>query len=190
MFNNSMRRLLRGVFRFDEWHIAPYNARPYAKLVVDELNTLPLRSSVVEIGCGLGDILRRLRFSQKRGLDQDSHVLNAAAFLTRISNPGGGKTVFKTATFPDQHLVGNFDAIVLVNWIHHLAPEVLKASLERLVAVNLNFGGVLVFDVVANESYRYNHDWKYLTGELDCRTRLVGPLEYGRYIVFVEKGEF
>ncbi len=189
MLSKGVRRLLRAVFGFNEWHIATYAGRPYAKSVVDELNALQQRDRVVEIGCGLGDILRRLRFEHKLGLDQDTRVLNAASFLARISNPGSGNTLFQRAAFPDQQLVGKFDAIVLVNWIHHLAPEELREGLNRLFKDNLNSRGVLVFDVVANESYRFNHDWQYLTSELDCRTRLIGPFEYGRNIVFVQKGD-
>lgn len=189
MLSVAVRKLLRRMFGFDEWHISPYSGRAYAGFVVDQLNALPLRNSVLEIGCGLGDILRRLRFNQKRGLDQDPCVLNAASFITQFSNPGGGQVIFEPAIFPNGPLVGNFDAIVLVNWIHHLAPAVLKDGLKQLFSANLNPHGVLIFDVVANESYRFNHDWRYLTSELDCQTRLFGPFEYGRYLVFVEKSE-
>src|SRR5882724_2411371 len=57
LFERAWLRTIRRVFRFDEWHAnAPYACRPYKKSVVDLANSLR-PNTVVEVGCGLGEIL-------------------------------------------------------------------------------------------------------------------------------------
>src|SRR4051812_17445146 len=69
------------MFELDPWHAnAPYSCRPYKKSVVDLVNSLkPER--VVEIGCGLGEILVRIQARHRFGLDTDADVIRAARFL-------------------------------------------------------------------------------------------------------------
>ena len=57
------RNLLQRLYGFDRWHVG-HGGERYAADIVSRLNGRPEadRESVVEIGCGLGDILRRLRF--------------------------------------------------------------------------------------------------------------------------------
>lgn len=189
-YGHAARILLQKLFRFDKWHTATYESRPYAKTVVEILNSLHQRGNVVEIGCGLGDILRRLAFKNKLGLDQDKRILRAAKMLGIFDNIGNGKITFQQYMFPSEELPGMFDAVVMVNWIHHLSPEILKRAVDNIFLKNLKTHGILVLDVVANKSYQFNHDWKFLTEKLNCAIRLVGPFEYGRQLVFIEKREY
>src|SRR5882672_11472339 len=84
-------RLLRYVlylyFRFSRWHIISLRERPYARAIIDYLNSRPpeQRGKALEIGCGLGDIIRRVDFENRVGLDADNSVLRAARFLSSFS---------------------------------------------------------------------------------------------------------
>lgn len=181
------RRALQRVFRFDPWHVSPYAARAYAHWVVAELNAGVQRGRVVEIGCGLADILRRLNFAEKLGLDSDCAVLKGATFLCLLSPANWGKTRFRTASFPTVGLQGRYDAIILVNWIHNIAPDILKAAIDNLFAEHLPTGGRMVLDVLENATYRYNHDIGDLCAELDCEIQLSPVFEFGRRIAMVKK---
>lgn len=47
------------------------------------------RGAAIDVGCGLGDILLRIQYAKKTGLDSDQKVLNAAALISKLFNFGG-----------------------------------------------------------------------------------------------------
>jgi SAM-dependent methyltransferase len=149
------RHLLRGIVGFDIWHVNRLGDRPYALQVLAYLNGLPeaRRGRVVEIGCGLGDILRRLHFRERLGLDADSAVLRAARVLAGVSRH---RPRFARFTFPGP-LNGRYDAIVMVNWPHLVSEEGLRSHLAAYVHDHLSPAGVLVIDTVQDPAYTYHH---------------------------------
>ncbi len=151
------RYLLYRCFKFDPWHLG-HGGDDYARRIVAFLNARPAaqREAVVEIGCGLGDILRRLKFATRLGLDRDPRVLRAARILARLR--GQRRLVFALFDFPHSHLADSYDAILMVNWIHQVPAEPLAAALRSYFAAHLRPGGVLVVDTVQDPAYTYNHD--------------------------------
>jgi SAM-dependent methyltransferase len=150
------RHLLRRLFGFDVWHVNRLGDRPYALSVVAYLNGLPdtQRGRVVEIGCGLGDILRRLRFRERLGLDADRAVVRAARLLACLSLHGRAR--FAEFTFPHP-LDGRHDAIIMVNWPHLVDEEQLRPQLAAYVREHLTPAGVLIIDTVQDRAYTFNH---------------------------------
>jgi 2-polyprenyl-3-methyl-5-hydroxy-6-metoxy-1,4-benzoquinol methylase len=157
----TIRRLgrdaLQRAYGFDRWHVG-HGGEQYAADIVRTLNAWPEadRQAAVEIGCGLGDIIRRLHFQQRLGLDRDPRVLRAARLLSAFQ--GGGRTRFEVFEFPSARLSGVYDAIVMVNWIHAIDPERLRQSLWLYCAQHLRPGGAVVLDTVEDRAYGYNHD--------------------------------
>src|SRR5262249_13850851 len=131
---------------------------PYGADIVRYLNARPQveRHAVVEIGCGLGDILRRLKFGDRLGLDRDAQALAAARFLSRF-HPGAPPR-FAAFEFPADHLAVTYDAVIPVNWIHEIAPESLRQAVDAIYARHLREGGRIVLDTVEDPAYMYNHD--------------------------------
>lgn len=156
------RRLLQRIYGFDSWHVG-HAGEAYADGIVSHLNRWPTdeRGSVVEIGCGLGDILRRLRFQSRLGLDRDPGALKAARFLSRFSP--GDPPRFEQFEFPRETLAGRYHAIVMVNWIHQIDPETLQRAIAAGFRDHLLPGGAIVVDTVADPAYTYNHDIQRLT---------------------------
>ena len=63
---------LQRLFHFDKWHTMPIEHRPYALELCRYINELIEKErleNVVEIGCGLGEILARIKAGQKTGFD-------------------------------------------------------------------------------------------------------------------------
>lgn len=172
------RYVLYRLLRFDPWHLG-HGGDPYARAIVRFLNGRPphLRDRVVEIGCGLGEILRRLRFRARLGLDRDPRVLRAARILVRLR--GHRRIAFAAFEFPHSPLAGRYDAIVLVNWIHQVPPEPLAAALRTYFAAHLNPGGVIIVDTVRDPAYTYNHDVTELAPP-GAMVEHVGRFERGR----------
>jgi SAM-dependent methyltransferase len=151
------RRVLRRIYGFDRWHVG-HAGEPYAADIVRFLNERPEaeRQAVVEIGCGLGDIIRRLHFRTSVGLDRDSRVLAAARLLSIFQRRAG--LTFDVFEFPVAQLSGEYDAIIMVNWIHDIEPSILRQAVHGYVAAHLRHGGCLVLDTVQDPAYTYNHE--------------------------------
>ncbi len=169
-----IRRILSFIFHFDEWHTIPLSAKKYAKDIIRYLNNLQEddREAIVEVGCGLGDLVRYLKFKERTGLDMDINVLRAVKFLSKISF--NGKVNFQIFTFPESELNGKYDAIVLVNWIHNIPPETLKAKIDTYFTNSLTKNGRIIIDTVKDKEYKYNHDINFLTRGLRCNVIKIG----------------
>lgn len=161
----TVRRLERGllqrVYGFDRWHVG-HAGEQYAADIVEYLNAWPdaNREAVVEIGCGLGDILRHLRFHTRVGLDRDAGAIAAARFLARFQ--AGEPPRFEVFEFPRGQLTGVYNAMIMVNWIHQVDPDVLRRAAHAYAAQHLRPGGALVLDTVDDSAYEHSHDIRSL----------------------------
>jgi hypothetical protein len=151
------RAVLQRIYGFDSWHVG-HAGEPYVRDIADALNRWPetSRDAAVEIGCGLGDIVRRLRFRRRVGLDRDRGALAAARFLARFST--GSPPEFEPFEFPGTPLRGVYNAIIMVNWIHQVDPDTLGSALRDYAAHHLQPGGAVVLDTVDDKAYDHNHD--------------------------------
>jgi len=177
---------LRWFYKYNVWHNSLYAHRLYAQAIVTYLNNRSVRNTALEIGCGTGDILRRIDFGEKMGLDSEQEVLNALNFLKFIKNRGGKITTQKF-NFLSDSIKGRFDVIILCNWIHEIEPPILKEKLTLLFEQHLNQGGELIIDTLENPSYAFNHDISTLTNRLNCTKKLLGKFEYGRKVYSIFK---
>jgi len=157
-----LRLVLRQFFHFDQWHIFTLAERKYAQDIIRFCNNKLARQSFVEIGCGLGDIIRNVRYENKVGYDIDQQALKAASFLDKFSTKG--RTAFSLFEFPESYLPGKHDVIVMVNWIHHIPPPILGSKIQEYLSQSLNEKGILIIDTVQDKEYKFNHDIKFLAG--------------------------
>jgi SAM-dependent methyltransferase len=163
--------------------------KKYAWDIVHHLNRRPAvgRTSVFEIGCGLGDIIRRLRFSRRIGYDMDRPALQAARFLSRFRP--NGKIDFDWFEFPQTPLAGQADSVIMVNWIHHVPPSVLRMKIENYFDQNLLPGGEIIIDTVQDKAYKHNHDIAFLTAGIPATISRIGQYERQREIWSIKKAK-
>jgi len=178
----AYNKLLAAAFGLDPWHAGLALDRLYPADIIAYLNKRgeTARESAIEIGCGLGDILVRLNYKTKIGYDSDGAVLKAAKFKNMLSFQN--KTQFVQLDFPGSFPNGKHDAIILVNWIHHLAPETLKSSVRVLYEKHLNPAGEIILDTVADPEYSHNHSMNEVVSGLNCRVLKIGDYPRGREI--------
>lgn len=172
---------VRRVFKFDPWHVsATYACRPYKRRVVEIVNSLR-PGLVAEVGCGLGDILTRIRASERIGVDLDAAVIRAARFLhPRAAHWIHGDASALATAVPAGRRV---DCLIMVNWIHNLSPAVLHDCLLPL----LNRVDHLVVDAIdadASGSYRYRHDFAFLAAHCVRVSALRVPGEPRTFLTF------
>ena len=177
--------ILQKYFHFDKWHIVSLRQRRYAREIIAYSNRRVNRKSFLEIGCGLGDIIRSVKYENRMGYDLDQKVLNAAAFLDKISlGPAIHFGVFK---FPESEITGKYDVILMVNWIHHIEPSVLKLKIQEYFVNVLNGGGTIILDTVDHAEYRYRHDIFFLTKDIKANVSKLGDYERQRSIWLITK---
>ena len=187
ILNRAFRYLLHLCFGFDKWHLSTLYERKYARDIIRHLNARPRteRNEVIEIGCGLGDIVRNLNYAHRTGCDMDRNALKAARFLSRITFRNN--IDFEWFEFPESSLNGKADGIIMVNWIHHIPPPVLKAKIEDYFLHHLLPGGEIIIDTVQHKEYKFNHDIGYLTKDCPATVSRVGDYERQRTIWSVKK---
>ena len=188
-FNLIIRKLFRviliAVFRIDWWHASLLYHRAYARDVISNLNKRSDRTSILELGCGLGEIIGNANYKKKYFFDISIRVLRAAKFLQIISFQRSSN-VYKVFDLlkdtVDRQL--KFDGIVLVNFTHGYDKKDLYPCLERLVSFNLNRGGVLIFDVIVNNPvYRHNHSINDLIDVDKFSIEVLDGYRFGRKLV-------
>jgi hypothetical protein len=183
LFSKLKRHALRMFYSFDRWHVSPIEERPYAKDIIAFCNLFSQKESFVEIGCGLGDIIRNVNFQKRIGFDIDEKVLKAARFLAR--NEKG--IFFHKFSFPESPLTEQMNVLVIVNWIHHIEPSLLKRKMHAYFNQNLTNEGILIMDTVQDKAYKFNHDINFLSEGLNCELELLGSYERSRKVWIVKR---
>lgn len=187
-FKKLHRIILMLFFRFDYWHTSPLDNRKYAIDIISALNHRKSRGSLIEIGCGLGDILIKSNYDRKYFYDISKEVLKAAAFMQKFSKTPSINS-FKTFDLLTDSLNKDlkFDAIVLVNWIHCLENQLLKSRFSAIIKDNLNEKGIIIFDIIENNSnYKFNHTVDDLIDLQKFNITTLDGYPFGRKLIFAE----
>ena len=144
-------------------------------------------SSIVEIGVGLGDIIRNINSNNKLFLDIDKNVLNANKFLSYFNNIGCQNSNFNEFDIYKNNLSGKFDLIIMVNWIHNIELNILQNKFNTFINNNLNDEGYLIFDIVENKKYKHNHTIDDLLKGINNIDILIPDkqYEYNRKLIYV-----
>jgi hypothetical protein len=172
-------RFLRLLFRFEAWHAsAPYSCRAYKRAVVELANALH-PAVAVEVGCGLGDIISRVKAAVRIGIDRDAPVIRAARVLHWRGRwiQGDGRCV---SQLPHSRI----DCLIMVNWIHSLSADDLAALLLPLLPMT-RYLILDAIDVDGPVSYRYKHDFGFLAA-LTRRVRTARVTDEPRTFLVLE----
>jgi SAM-dependent methyltransferase len=154
MLKRCYFRALSYRFGFHPWHAAsPFECRIYKAEVVESANRLRPRV-VLEIGCGLGEILCRIGAARRYGFDAELGVVEAARFLH------GRTCKFDVANIRDGAAIAkaideDVDLLVTVNWPHALEWAEYAASVRNLIgALSIRY---LILDTIDPRHAGYHH---------------------------------
>lgn len=172
-FFSAPRYALDKYYGCGPFHITPTRYKQYCLDIISHLNSKLNRGSLLDIGCGFGDVLLNAKFKRRVGLDHKQSVLDALRLLARIT--GRSRTLeTRLYKFGDGPIAGTFDYIVICNWIHNIAPDELRNAFEKMFRDNLNPGGELIFDTVSGEHYPHCHDERFLSANILTEPYLIG----------------
>ncbi|MCM1124307.1 MAG: hypothetical protein NC416_17135 [Eubacterium sp.] len=164
--NAFFRKLLVKLFRLDGWHCSDHYDKEYAQYTVKMINNLIERDGkpkgqIVEIGCGLGDIIGYIRAgrNKKTGLDLEQKVVYAASVL----HPN---TQFRKGSFA---AVRNQEiyCLIMVNLLHFIDPDYTKNEIKKILENNkVEYVVIDELRGTENSSYRYEcHGEEMLGGQ-------------------------
>lgn len=152
----SIKYLLYLLFKFDRWHLSEPTSRSYLSLCTSLANSLENKQAVLDIGCGLGEILDTISYKKKLGIDIDSNVISAAKLRSYLSLH---RPQFIEKDVFSSNLEGSFDCILLLNWIHNIPPQQIIGLVKKLIHNNLAIGGCIITEGVFADGYKYHHHW-------------------------------
>jgi SAM-dependent methyltransferase len=129
------------------------------KVVADEIENFCFKGiGVVDIGCGLGDLVTLLpKTISYLGIDIDQKVVNAARtrFYFRRN------VTFKCENLLEQQLSSPFEIVFMLNWLHHVSTNTLKSLTKNLAHSitknNPNESYYLCFDSIEMDGYPHSH---------------------------------
>lgn len=175
-------------FGFSSWHMEPVCSKPYVNDVIEYVkNDGKQGDSIVECGCGLGDIIADSAFEgfKRKGLDCKKEVINADKEIFR-KEIQDGKLSFEIGSF--ETIKGEkVDYYIAVNFLHNIAPEQVKSMFYDVLSSN-EIGNVIT-DSVNSSEYPYCHDFDFLCdygyskkclGEYEVKNGIRKIIVYGK----------
>lgn len=150
---------LQKKYDFDTWHISPYELREYAQVVVKYINEqAPIENEIVDIGCGLGEVIRNVNAPKKFGFDLSPAAIEVANLLDKknsvtysvgtFNEVGSGRTIDYLVTLgfmqgsKEDKWVDDYTNITTNNDIKNVIVDVLPFSEEQKTN-NLDFTKIL-----------------------------------------------
>lgn len=164
-------------YHFESWHLSPYEWKEYAQACANYINAHDCKT-IVDIGCGLGGILRHVRAERKIGIDLHEEVILAARELS------DGTITYKTGSF-DALTEKPIDYLVTLNFMHGGTEATWTKPYHT--AAEQNDVRHFIVDTVPAEGGSHLLDWRKILPEDYQRVERLGPFLSGRYVEVWEK---
>ena len=133
----------------EPWHMISKDEKPYCEEIVRYILEKQMYGAIVELGCGLCDIIgdRRLKKYERIGMDIDDKVIAEA----RLHH---SDIKLKNGSFDDIGTGKTIRFLIMVNFLHTIPMEVLREKLERIFSRNtVDF--FIADEVTGNYKYTY-----------------------------------
>ncbi len=139
-------RQIQEEFNIDRWHAIPYQHKEYAIKIVKYLRkTVKDSEEIIEIGCGTGDIIRRLKGKKLYGYDVNEKVIACAKMLDKKH-----KVSFAVGSFDNIGERRIIDYCITIGFMHG-ADESFWKPFYRKISKDNNIKHFIV-DVIKEEN--------------------------------------
>lgn len=127
-------KLLCMFFGIPSWHARRTYLTATYKILAIELTTMIHATSYCDLGCGLGEIIRRIKpGSKKAGVDNCINVLRAARLLNVFDS--GNKIDYINCDFLDSpESIPEASVYIIVNVAHDSEPSKVEKLLRYIVS--------------------------------------------------------
>ncbi|GII68427.1 hypothetical protein Sme01_09030 [Sphaerisporangium melleum] len=123
------------VYRGERWHLRGFHTTNYKKMAVAFAEDVPGGLDVVvEVGCGLGEIVSRVHAKHRFGYDIDPRAISWARFLQRFGRSG---VDFRVGSFDtlEQTDLQDIDLLITMGWFHYMSDEWIETRLRALLRI-------------------------------------------------------
>ena len=164
-------------YKFDSCHLSPYQWREYLQKTAGYINAHNA-GTVVDIGCGLGGLLRHIKAPVRIGIDVHEEVINAAKELEN------GTIVYRVGSFREIE-EPSVDYLITLGFMHGGTEETwIKPYQEAAEKHNVQH---FVVDTVPEEGTSHFLDWEKILPSNYKRIEHMGPFLGGRCVEIWEK---
>lgn len=179
MLKREKYKRLRKEYRFDSWHVSPYEFRKYVQATAEYINANHAQV-VVDVGCGLGEMLHHINTKVKIGFDMHEEPIRAAKMLSKDNS------TYCVGSFDEINLQEPIDYLVALNFMHGSTEQTWISSFHNLTERNdiRNF----IVDTIP-EGYYNAHSLNYsviLPNTYKLVDR-IGPFLGGRFLEVYKK---
>ena len=154
IFSRIVLRVLSFGLKVPNWHLnATFESRDYKRKVI-KISNMYKTNFVIEIGCGIGEILGRLNASQKYGFDINKDTLILCKRLNKNI-----KTIHNDIMSNNQKILEIINSsekdetilIIMVNWLHEYSEIKVKKMLESILSIKRNI--IVIADIYQRVEY-------------------------------------
>ena len=188
---NLKYKILQKMFGFHKWHTIPAEQRPYSMEVIKWCNRLlkkeskeNINKSIIEIGCGLGDIVAKIKTknSGKVGYDIDEKVIKAA----KILHP---KTKYKVENFAPDIRGQEILMLITVNFLYCLDSNTVEKQFKKIISNNNIKYIITEVMYPATPNYPYSHNMDMILGNdyICIKKRSFAAAEHSRRFILLYK---
>ena len=164
-------------YHFDSWHLSPYQWRKYVQETARYINAHNA-DTVVDIGCGLGGLLRHIKASVRIGIDLHEEVINAARELD------SEKITYRVGSFDEIEEL-SVDYLITLGFTHGGTEETwIKPYQEAAEKHNVRH---FVVDTVPEEGTSHFLEWGKILPKNYQKIKNMGPFLGGRCVEIWEK---
>ena len=148
IFSRIFLRIYSIDLNVPKWHLnATYEARAYKNKVIKLCNSFQT-NNVIEIGCGIGEIISRLKAPLKYGLDVNKETLmlckrinkNVKTIQTDIIANNNDLLEIMLSIDKDQTIL-----LVMVNWLHDYSESKVLKMLNKIFLIDRKI--ILIADI-------------------------------------------
>ena len=164
---------MQKTYHFDSWHISPYELRKYLQATVDYINSKDVQT-VVDIGCGLGEMLRRIKAENRIGMDVHEETIRAAEKLSK------GDITYRVGSFQELQIEKPIDYLVTLGFMHGGTEETWRMPYRDVA--NRNHILHFIVDTVPEEGDSHHLNFSDILPDHYRLVDKMGPFLGGRYI--------
>ena len=137
-------KALQKKFNFMNWHAEGcFECRPYKRQILEIINNIS-PESLVDIGCGLAEILSKSNAKYKYGIDPDLSVIRAAKYLNPKIKFFKGNSDFLFKMIKDKKINIKSESLLIASgWTHNINKNELEIFLKK----SLNYFNYIIIDI-------------------------------------------
>lgn len=171
--------MLRKKYGFDSWHDSPYELREYAQATAAYVNRHNAQT-VVDIGCGLGEVIRNISANNRIGLDECEICIDVAKRLDKSK-----KIMYAPGSFNDLKVDGVIDYVITLGFMHGSRENIWKSVYHKCASEN-DIKAFIV-DVLPENPPTCNLNFELILPDNYVLKEKMGPFLSGRWLHVYEK---